>query len=375
MSVPVNGDPTDQKTVEQGQETAGQETAGRVAWSVALPEADAGYLLSTLDGGCVVATPRFVGRVGPDGEPGWLVRTESPWPPGPPVRLPDGRLVREEAGRLTVRRPDSGEVLSAVPAPGASALAVTPDADLIFGTWSRQDGPRLNRVSPAGEARWRRPLDRQVFHPPLVLGRWLLVTDGSQVHGYGLDGERHWTVPHEGRGPLVPLGLRQLLAGSSLVDVQTGAARRFAAQLPVHPPVAAFGSGMGLVAAGPTERDPRTGDVRTVLGLDLEGRVRWTHRTPAQPRDLLVDADGQVFLVSSPSLERWRQYHALNDLSGESGVRCLDPSGRLRWAWRPGAWRPGAWRPGAPLTFAPALLGSGRILVAAPGRLWALAGD
>jgi hypothetical protein len=348
---------TSGETVNAPIDREATERPAPVLWSVRLPEADAGHLLATPDGGCVVATPDFLASVGSSGRIDWLVETRPPWPPGGPARLPDGRLIREESGQLTVREPLTGGVLATVAAPGASGIAVTPDADLIYGTWTAAQGAFLNRISPDGELRWSRALDRQIFHAPLVLGHRLLLVDGTAVHGYDLDGGPQWAAHRQVRGPLVPLGPTLVLAGLDLIDPDTGAARRLDTEVPVHPPVAAIGSDGGLVAAGPVGEHEWN-----VVRLGPDGRVRWTHPIPAEPRTLLVDDTEQVFVVSSPSLERWRKYHHWYDLSGDSFIRCVGPSGDPRWAWHPAV----------PLTYPATLRGPGRILIGAPGRLWAL---
>jgi hypothetical protein len=359
----------------------GETATERVRWSSSLPDAPGGTLLPVLDTACVVATPAYLCLASPEDGVAWLAEKETLFP-GTPVLLDGDLVARPEDGLLVVRDVRTGETTAAWPEPAMSTPAATPDGDLVFGRWTAEGGGELTKAGPDGTTRWSLPLSRRLSAAPLVQRDLVIVGDGPRLRAFGLDGTPRWTADRDGvhaggspgapadddgeiEGPVVALDdalLAELRwysgAGRYVFRPRSATTSRLDPAIPIHgTPTPLDRPGGGLVALGPTEEN-----AWVVVSIDLDGRVVWSHRTVGEPRALLAADGGDVLVFCGPTLDRWQNYHQWYDLSEECFVRRLDPSGAERWTWRAPA----------PLTYRPALDGSGRIYAAAPGHLWVL---
>jgi hypothetical protein len=211
----------------------------------------------------------------------------------------------------------------------------------------------------------------------------IVVASRTLVRGYDLAGGHLWTADRNGfradpadlsPGPGRLAGRPATLPDGRLVAelsepmsrgfyvFDPGARRVDRVSPPVgglHRPLVAMPENR-LVLLGPTERDA-VEVWWTVIMVDLAGVLLWSHKLAAEPLALLASG-GRVVAVSSPSPERWRQYHPWQDLSDTLFVACIGPAGERLWTWHPPM----------PLTWQPAIADDGTVYVAAPERLWAL---
>jgi hypothetical protein len=354
----------------------------RVAWSVPLPEFHSGILAAAPDGRVLVSNHRYLALVGPSGEPDWLVRPEV-GSVGSPLVTAD-RMARLEDDRYVVRDLAGGAVVAAVE--NAEPM-VRPVAGAAGEFWcARRAGDRaaaLVRVGAAdGSVRgaWRLP-DGAPFGLA-VHGDGVVVAGGTLLRGYDAVGVHRWTADRDGfradpadaspgpgrvSGPPVALPDGRLVAelyeplGRGFYVFDPGARRvdRVSPPVGVHRPVVATPDNR-LALMGPTDEDGP--DIWwTVLLVEPAGTPLWSHRLVAEPIALLA-AGGGVVAVASPSLERWRRYHAWQDLSEDCFVACLGPTGERLWTWPAPV----------PLTYQPAADDAGTVYVATTNRLWAL---
>ncbi|MEJ3743601.1 PQQ-binding-like beta-propeller repeat protein [Actinomycetes bacterium KLBMP 9797] len=358
-----------------------------MAWAVDLPEADDGELVATADGGVVVSTRRFLAAVTPAGQVAWLVDAGVGLL-GSPVLLPSGRVVRAEDGLLVTRDLATGASVGSVTATGLSAVAATPDGDLLIVARTPEREPVLRRLSPGGAVQWTRRLD-DAFASLVVAGDAVVVADRGALRGYDLSGAPRWFAGGHGfglppaprrsaapvaRGPLVALPGGRVLAelaepdgyGWHVFDPGADTVTRVDSPVGMHHPVTAVpggaeDGGVLLAAVGPAEEVEEGRQRSSVVLAELSGAVRWSHPVSAEPRALLPGGAGTVVVVCSPGLDRWQKYHHWYDLSGECFVRCVGAAGEQRWTWPAPV----------PLTYRAAASGD-TTYVAAPGRLWAL---
>jgi hypothetical protein len=345
--------------------------AAAAAWSMTLPE-PAGEL-ATAPGGCAVAGAGFVALVRATGELVWHAPTEAGLRRGLAV-LPDGRVAGVEGDHVVVRRA-GGEIAARWDGRGVTALAATPDGDLVHVRWSREHGAALVKVGADGVVRGSVPLAGRGFHPPLVTRDLYVVAEGSRVRALDHSGRTRWTATRDRltpgeppppdttgavREPVVALGDGRFVVeftediGSALhiVDPHTDAVGRLATNVAPRSPVIS-GSAGRIAALGPL--DPPAS--HRVVSFSPGGEVHWTHRFPARPATLHASAGGQVVVVTTPDRDR----RGRRDTVEESTVWCLASDGTPTWTWQP---------PG-PLTGTP--LVSGDVLyVPVAGRLFAL---
>lgn len=360
---------------------------GEERWRVDLPSRDAGVLVAA-NGMRFVDSERGLHAF--DGSRvRWTVDDAALWA-GP--LLSDSLLVTSGHEGMAVREQRTGSVVSvieksfyAVPVPMGDDLlvfrAARPGA-------TRRGGHLLRATRRTGEVSWEIPVPFGMSAPMVVGDNVIVVDNDGVVCAFDGTGTPVWTAigrefrtdvlraepdPDDLGGQLLGLSDGTVLLGTLtgehigyvVVDPRRGEVRPLKRHLPpdslaVVLPDPDTGRDL-LVLHGWPDSDSHGESIATVTVVDLaDGAVRQHHQLPADPRGMVVGANGVVAVTGGPTWERWTKYHGWPgfDLRDQYYVLFLDRNGVRA-----------EWRPGAPITGPLAVGPDGDVLVPVMGQL------
>jgi outer membrane protein assembly factor BamB len=283
-------------------------------WATPLP-APAGELAAGPDG-CAAAGAGFVALARATGELAWSVPTEPGLRRGLAV-LPDGRVADVEGDHVVIRGP-GGEVTARWDGRGVTALAPTPDGDLVHVVWSPDEGTSLVKTAPDGTRRGRVPLAGRSFHPPLVTRDLYVVTEDGRVRGLDHAGRTQWTATRDGLSEGIPptpatgavrepvLELRdgrfavefaeEVGYAFHAVDPTAGTVTRLAPN--AAPPRGTIPAGSGVVALAEPDQHRNT----TLRYLTPDGTPAWTWHPPGPLTATPTPGDGVLYAAADSQL-------------------------------------------------------------------------
>lgn len=372
---------------------------GEPLWSVALPERGANGIAVAEDGTCFVNLDNHFVAVTPREGIRWT--TQANYALSTPIVLADGRLIVYENHTLAIREQATGKPLSTLPSYYATMPAITPQGHLVYsGRENADKASQFQMMTLAGQRIWTLPVGFSQLRAPLVLNDLIITTDKSYMRAFNLEGELQWIADQEGFilanpdtcvqlttkdnpiksglddrvvSPIIGLGDGQVLAGLEwysgagyyLFDIHNHSVRPLGKHLLLKKPLAVPllpERGPCLVTKGPSVKDKLGMRRSSVVMVDMNGQTVWEHQLPIPPSAIIADASGNIFIISSPSFDRWDKYRVWYKLEEECFVRGLSPEGKELFTW---------YAPG-PISPSMAIGKNGELYVVAEGKLWAV---
>jgi outer membrane protein assembly factor BamB len=352
---------------------------GQPRCSVALPGRAVSAILVGACGRWFASTDRHVVAI-LDGSVDWI--REGKISLGQPSALPDGTLVlAEERGqRLVAIDRETGGERWAIPAERWSLdpPLILPNGCIAHTRALGFTETAIDLLEPSGRLLWSQRVPSGVPQRAVAIGDLLVVSDGRCLRAFDPQGACTWVADPRGFFPgtsdaeletadepleAAPMAIDEthlLTRGkhACLYDVRERTVRRW----PAGPESSSAPGPAAVLEYSEVGRS-----VAMVRGLTLElfdvgGEPRWRHEILSPAQGIATDGAGKVIVSYGVTAAFWDEYQAQGNLESYCGVCAFDAEGELAFRWS---------APG-PLSPAIALTGTGLVLVAVDGRLWAI---